>query len=452
MAVEVLSRDSRIRYRPRVIQQVALAAHWLILLGLVGVSLLAAIVLDEGSRLFLLKNVLALTLSVLPGSIYLLFISAKGQRLYDEFVINVFRLRIDRLGNLPAPPQHTTYYAEWKKANDHVKAAAGTDSRDNLYRAKFEAIFGSHSVSTRGLIEVGDRRESVRDRTQTFAPILLATFLVGLGWTLVVQPDALATIRLVESSVGAPAVPYEPLQFGFLGAYWFILQDLVRRYFRDDLKTDAYISAVTRLVVVSLLVVTVGLVPVGTLQQQQVFAFLIGVFPQLGLEVLKAGVHTAFGKIVPTLRTKNPLSSLHGLTIWDQARLLEEGIEDLENLATANLVDMLLSMRVPLARLVDWMDQAILLIHLPDGDDTARCALQRLGIRTATDLEAAWAEAAPNGRTILSRAAVGPDATQIHGAAFLGALGRAANIEHIRAFRSHDWLEESEPVTAGSSS
>ena len=121
--------------RQRMFAPIGLVAHWLILLGLVAVSLVAAIVLDQGSRLFLLKNVLAVTLSILPGSIYLLFISAKGQRLYDEFVINLYRLQIDRLGNLPAPPQHTTYFAQWKKANDAVKLASDTGTRDNLYRA-----------------------------------------------------------------------------------------------------------------------------------------------------------------------------------------------------------------------------------------------------------------------------------------------------------------------------
>ena len=428
--------------RQRMFAPIGLVAHWLILLGLVAVSLVAAIVLDQGSRLFMLKNVLAVTLSILPGSIYLLFISAKGQRLYDEFVINLYRLQIDRLGNLPAPPQHTTYFAQWKKANDAVKLASDTGTRDNLYRAKFEAIFGPRSVSTRGLIDDKGRPLTVRDRTQTFAPILLATFLIGIGWTLVVQPDAVRHVRLVASFSGSPTVPYEALRFGFLGAYWFILQDLVRRYYRDDLKTDGYISAVTRLVVVALLVLTIGLIPVGTVQQQQVLAFMIGVFPQIGVEVLKAGVHVGFVKMVPTLRTKHPLSSLDGLTIWDQARLLEEGIEDLENLATANLVDVLLSMRVPVARLVDWMDQAILLIHLPDDKDAARTALQRLGIRTATDLEAVWAQASPEEKELLSRAVFGPEAKPIHAGAFLTALGREANIAHVRAFRRRDWLDD----------
>ena len=300
------------------------------------------------------------------------------------------------MGNLPAPPQHTTYYAAWTKAHQEVVAQTGCDTKDNLYRAKFEAIYGPDAVSTRGLIDT-ERRRELRDRTQTFTPVLLTTFLIGVGWALVIQPEGLRQYSLVPSFSSVPPIPYQAVCFGFMGAYWFILQDLVRRYYRDDLKTDAYISAVTRIVIVAVLVTTIGLIPVGTPQQQQQLAFIIGVFPQVGLEIIKGGIHVAFRRLVPTLRTEHPLSSLDGLTIWDQARLLEEGIEDLENLATANLVDVLLSMRMPVARLVDWIDQAVLLVHLPGRtmEDKASGGLQSLGLRTATDLEAAWAEAPP---------------------------------------------------------
>jgi hypothetical protein len=432
------------RRRERLRRRLILTSHWLILLGLVLITLLTAVLLDQVSRLFLLKLVLAATLTVLPAWIYLQFISSKGPRLYDEFVINLHRLNIDRLGNLPAPPQHTTYFAQWSEANGRVKEACATETRDNLYRAKFEAVYGHEAVSTRSLIDGEDRTASIRDRTQTFTPILLATFLIGIGWALVVQPEVVRQFRLVQTLSGAPSVPYQALGFGFIGAYWFILQDVVRRYYRDDLKTDAYISAITRLVVVALLVTTMGLVPVGTMAQQQVLAFLVGVFPQLGIEIIKAGAHASFGKLVPTLRTKHPLSSLDGLTIWDQARLLEEGIEDLENLATANLVDVLLSMRIPVARLVDWIDQAILLIHLPDEtQDDTRSRLQVLGIRTATDLEAAWAEATPEGRAMLSETLLGKRTSTVAGCMLLTALGREASIGHVRAFRGRDWLEQS---------
>ena len=76
----------------------------------------------------------------------------------------------------------------------------------------------------------------------------------------------------------------------------------------------------------------------------------------------------------------------------------------MQNLMTMNLVDVILHTRVPPGRLVDWIDQAFLLIHLDRADradarrlrdgeeDASSCPGQRpassaqVGIRTATDL------------------------------------------------------------------
>ena len=119
------------------------------------------------------------------------------------------------------------------------------------------------------------------------------------------------------------------------------------------------------------------------------------------------------------------------MNLWYEARLTEEGIESAEELLTANIVDVLLHTRVPVARLVDWLDQAHLLLcllrqaeqhehaqtSLPTHHRTApnrrptgqghssnqhgqpldqqrveplRPVLRRAGIRTATDLLAAF--------------------------------------------------------------
>jgi hypothetical protein len=82
----------------------------------------------------------------------------------------------------------------------------------------------------------------------------------------------------------------------------------------------------------------------------------------------------------------------------------------MQNLSTANLVDVILHTRVPVGRLVDWIDQAVLYLHLElpkqqrgkkkgeAAEESTRDRLRRLGIRSATALEdafrrdsAAWA-------------------------------------------------------------
>src|SRR6266511_2300103 len=50
---------------------------------------------------------------LLPGWLYLQFIAVKGTGLYDEYVLNLYRLRIDDVANLPKPPPGSRYWAWW---------------------------------------------------------------------------------------------------------------------------------------------------------------------------------------------------------------------------------------------------------------------------------------------------------------------------------------------------
>ena len=421
-----------------------------LLIGTVAASLAPTVLFQPQSRVFLLKLVAAALLASLPGLLYLEFIRFKGQTLYDEYVINLFRLGIDRDCNLPAPPAHTSYYGRWKRDHDRL----GTQSRDNLYRKKFEAVYGQEAVSTRVLFAEPDSRP---ERSEGFFPILLTTVLLCLGWALVVQPELYRNFDLLGGLPfsGRPKLPVEALQFGFIGAYWFILQDVIRRYFRDDLKTAAYVSASARIILVAIVVTMVSLVPVGSSTQRNVLAFFIGIFPQIGVQILKAAISGVFKGVVPSLDTPYPLSDLDGLTIWDQARLFEEGIEDLHGLVTANLVDVLLRTRVPVDRLVDWLDQALLYLHVPKAidDRSPRLALRAMAIRTATDLERAWDSREPSSAAVrrqIATAVAGPDKTAPATVQMvLEALKGNASFHHVQQFKRHDWLnDELDPLTA----
>src|SRR6266508_54367 len=442
------------------------ALLWTVLCCTVVAPLLAAVLLDAHSQVFVLKGVAVVLLAGLPGWLYLEFVKFKGYSLYDEYVLNLFRLRIDRYCNLPAPPKHTSWYQPWAVAHNKLK----TTSTDNIYRRKFEAVFGKHAVSTRALFwgtpaldHPGTRLEAVparrpvrsrsnrdrkgRDRSEAFCPVLLASLLLSIGWTVVIHPELYRSLSLMGAVPFSrrPELPVEALRSGFVGAYWFILQDLIRRYFRDDLRTSAYVSASSRIIVVVVLVATMALVPVASIEQQAVLAFLVGVFPQLGVQILKAGVGKLGKKTVQSLDRKYPLSDLDGLSVWDEARLAEEGIEDLQGLTTANLVDVLLHTRVPVGRLVDWLDQAFLYLRLPEGDEgrPMRQRLRALGIRTATDLERAWP--APSQNEALRRG-IAEALGGKHGAATAEALLRTfrgdVNLAHVRVFRRHTWLDD----------
>ena len=156
---------------------------------------------------------------------------------------------------------------------------------------------------------------------------------------------------------------------------------------------------------------------------------------------------------VHSLRSPYPLSALDGLNVWYEAQLLEVGIEDMQNLVTANVVDIILDTRVPIGRLVDWIDQAALLIHLPGtpkkGESVERTLLRRAGIRCATDLEAIFADSAIEADMDAFRAQMVTvlDDTQPRPSAVLTLLQvfrREPNLLLVRNWR-HDWTTSCHP-------
>jgi hypothetical protein len=426
---------------------------WIVLGAVVvGIPTLAIVVNDEEAAS--LKVAAVAVLSFIPGWIYLQFIKNRGKSLYDEYVLNLFRLKIDKYSNLPMPPQHTNYYLLWER--EHRKLA--TKSKDNLYRKKFESVYGKSAVST--LEAIHGRR--IRERTEAFFPVLMATLLLAIGWMLVLEVPG-------EGSFRPPDVPADPLRFGFLGAYAFILQDLTRRYFRDDLKTGAYIASTVRIVFVLLIIVAIDRLPwwdtAGTAvasetmtDAKNVTAFLIGLFPQAGLQALQAAAAKPLRRLLPSITTDYPLSSIEGLNIWQEARFAEEGIEEMQHLVSADLVDLLLRSRTTVSKLMDWIDQATLALRLAGGKDgkAVRDKLRRLGVRTATDLERLWASPLKGDPTLCARLGealgVGADEAPAVVGALLESFKGEVNMLHVRAFRNHEWLvhgsDELEPEIA----
>jgi len=355
------------------------AAFSAIVLAVVG----SAVVFSDRQETLVFKLGAVVFLALLPASIYLQFVSDRVHAVWDEYVINLYQLGVDAPANLPEPPAFSQYHADWGESSR--KAGAGT-----LYQQKFEALFGT----------VGRRHTTaVALRSQTALPVGIATFVIAVGWVLVAQPESVwnSTVLLPSSyrPAGVPHVPMETLRFAFLGAYFYILQMVIRRYFQSDLKPNAYVHATMRILVSMTLAWTVDLLMTGQSQPtRSAIAFVIGVFPLAGWQMLQALVAAPAKRFVPSLKPEYPLEEIDGLNVWYQSRLLELGIEDMQNLATANVVDVMLNTRIPVGRLVDWIDQALLVLHVerPNGKGRGESDLARLrrhGVRTATALEEA---------------------------------------------------------------
>jgi hypothetical protein len=145
-------------------------------------------------------------------------------------------------------------------------------------------------------------------------------------------------------------------------------------------------------------------------------------------------------RTVPSLKQDYPLSDLDGLNLWYESRLMEEGVENLQNLVTANLVDLMLNTRIPVDRLVDWVDQGTLYLHLgkPEGDRSPRAILRRYGIRTATDLEEALTSGDDEQLARMSRVLNDSDAEPSVLRAVAASFQNEPNLMHVRAWRAHN--------------
>jgi hypothetical protein len=182
-----------------------------------------------------------------------------------------------------------------------------------------------------------------------------------------------------------------PVQLAFLGAYFFSLQMLFRRYVMEDLGGSAYVAVSIRIILAVIGIWTLKAVYDVNEHMLLLTAFVFGVFPRVVWQVVEQIFKRAAGGALPSMVSKSPISDLDGLTVWHQVRLEEEDIENIPNMTTADIVELLLNTRLPPERIVDSADQAILYTQLgpqPKGQrgGGARERLRIFGIRTASSL------------------------------------------------------------------
>lgn len=300
----------------------------------------------------------------------------------------------------------------------------------SIYGTRVKEVFGTIPEG----MESGGSGISLLKSKRFIIP--LTTLIITIGWLLCLSPVGKMPN---DATLGEYFVPKTtPINFAFLGAYVFAVGLLFRQYVRADLKPKAYAHISVRTISSIAFVWVLSTLPFlrdpvsaasgqGTAAEMEYssvllsFSFIVGVFPMKGFsliqefftsrKLLKTGI--------PSLEERFPLTLLDGMNIYYRARLLEEGIENLENLAHSDFVDLMLQTRIPLPTLVDWIDQSILYLHLsrcplvseieepvetdsqsPD-QRTAEISpsgamlsdiekLRRFGIRTATDLMRAY--------------------------------------------------------------
>jgi hypothetical protein len=375
-------------------------------------------------------------LAFLPGWLYVRFLDLRAESLWNEYVLNLHRLGWDSPGLLPRPPRTSHFYQLWKTGQKDLESegVAGSGRTDNIYQQKFEAYYGREVPRVAKMRAGGQRQQDGQSgrnyqvKTESLFPVFLATAVFAVSWAAVLWNPQFITAPHSDA--------WDVLKYAFLGSYAFVTSMLIRRFFQSDLRPSAYASSVYRIILVLLVIVAlhqvIGQISYVTGHAELAIAFMIGFFPLVGLQALQRLTSRLLRRVVPPVTSEYPLDQLDGLNLWYEARFTEEGVEDMQNLITMNLVDVILHTRVPTGRLVDWIDQAFLLTHLDrtdrgelnerrlelarraresselsqpcrqhainrgpvslaaglgalDGAD-ARLSLRRFGVRTATDL------------------------------------------------------------------
>ncbi|MFX0578274.1 hypothetical protein [Nocardia nepalensis] len=298
----------------------------------------------------ILRAFIVWVLSFLPSWLYVRFLGQRASALWNEYVIHLHRLAVDEPKYLPRPPRSSEFYEEWLADRGYVQ-----EEEYNIYRQKFNAYYG------RAVSSAAESDFAVK--TETLFPVFLATVVLATLWTA-----ALWDLNFIEK----PTTAWDFLKFGFLGAYAFTVQSLIRRFFQSDLRPSAYASALLRIIVVFTTLVPLYQLIAVSKPVQSAIAFVVGAFPIVGIYALHRTAAVALRAAVPQLTPDYPLNQIDGLNVWYESRLVEEGIEDMQSLVTANLVDVILHTRVPLGRLMDWIDQAELYLHLDHSEVTRR--------------------------------------------------------------------------------
>lgn len=180
--------------------------------------------------------------------------------------------------------------------------------------------------------------------------------------------------------------------WGWLGAYIHSVDRTIRHYLAQDLSPNVYIFAARRFIIAFVVSSIVGL-GVGSLGQSAglgfdqnlttvyVVCFAIGLFPERGVRWVSSTANRALQQKEPT--EQRSLRLIDGIGEWQQGRLDQEGVSNVENLAMTNLLALVVKTPFDVGQIVHWVDQAILMTEVSP-EQFAK--LKKAGLETASNV------------------------------------------------------------------
>ncbi len=240
-------------------------------------------------------------------------------------------------------------------------------------------------LSTAG---VGDEELEQQPRTAQF---LLGAVALSVPFLVVATVSATAPGLVSGEPAHQGQAALRGMVFAGYGVFVYTLMLLIYRMHAAALSSEFLIASTFRVLITLTMGFTAGLVNLldfGTTGQTLFLYFLIGAFPTWALQALRRRVK---GLLRPSAPGEERLSLEYVDGITDQVteRLEELGISDIQHLATAEPGELSLRTLYPITRIMDWIDQAILINYLRDKIVFAR----QVGIHGAIDMQLTYRDA-----------------------------------------------------------